>query len=88
MIEASEDAEHRPVMADWIASRIDWKVFYGTLAFRDPREPDVANRYWRRLVKILNCEAFGNHYVRRVGHSYISYVLAIEYPRRKVAHLF
>jgi len=46
----------RPVMADWIASRIDWKV-YGTLTFRDPREPDVADRYWCRLVQVLNCEA-------------------------------
>ena len=87
MIEASEDAELRPGMADWIASRIDWKV-YGTLTFQDPREPDVADRSWRRLVQVMNCEAFGNHYVRRVGHSYISYVLAMEYPRREVVHLF
>ena len=48
--------EVRPVIADWIASRIDWKV-YGTLTFRDPREPDVADRYWRRLVQVLNYEA-------------------------------
>jgi len=48
LIEAFEvtekEDEVRPVMADGIASNWDWKV-YGTLAFRDPREPDVADRY-------------------------------------------
>jgi len=43
----------RPVTADWIASNWNWKV-YGTLTFRDPREPDGADRYWRRLVQDLN----------------------------------
>ena len=91
MIEAFEvtekEDEVRPVMADGIASNWDWKV-YGTLAFLDPQEPDVADRYWQRLVQVLNCEAFGNHYVRRVGHFYFSYVLAMEYPRREVVRLF
>ena len=68
MIEAFEvtekEDEVRPVMADGIASNWDWKV-YGTLAFRDPREPDVADRYWCRLVQVLNREAFGKQYVRR-----------------------
>lgn len=73
------------VTSRWIASRFNWKV-YGTLTFREPREPDVADRYWRRLVQVLNREAFGKQYVRRVGHSYFSYVLAMEYQKREVVH--
>jgi len=77
--------ELREVTSKWISERFDWKVF-GTLTFREPIEPDIADNFWRKLVQVLNHDAFGKHYVRRVGHSYFSYVLAMEYQKREVVH--
>ena len=73
------------VEGDWLHDLADWRV-YVTLTFRDPRPGDVCLRYYRRLVQFLNHDAFGNHYVRKVGHSYFSYVLATEYQRRDAIH--
>lgn len=73
------------VTAAWIADLKPW-VVYGTLTFKDPREIDVAVSYWRRLIQVLNRDAFGDHYVRKVGHSYFSYVLATEYQQREALH--
>jgi hypothetical protein len=75
----------RGVTSDWLAKFKDWKTF-NTLTFRDPRDPDVAYRFWRRLLQVLNRDAFGDQYVQRVGHSYFSYALAMEYQKRDVVH--
>ena len=77
--------ELHKVTAEWIADLKPWKV-YGTLTFRDPKEVDVAFSFWRRLVQVLNRDAFGNHYSRKVGHSYFSYILATEYQQREALH--
>lgn len=71
--------------ADWLIGQAEWKN-YVTLTFRDPRFADVAKRYYLRMVQILNKDAFGKRYVRKVGHSYFSYVLATEYQRREAIH--
>lgn len=71
--------------AEWIRDLKRWRI-YGTLTFKDPREVDVALRYWGRLIQVLNRDAFGEQYVRNVGHSYFSYVLATEYQRREALH--
>jgi hypothetical protein len=81
----TEEINLRDVTAEWLANFKDWKNF-NTLTFRDPKYPDVAYSFWRRLVQILNVDAFGKNYVRRVGHSYFSYVLAMEYQKRDVVH--
>jgi len=71
--------------AEWLYKLADWKIYF-TLTFRDPRPGDVCDRFYRRLVQFLNRDAFGNRYVRKVGHSYFSYVLATEYQKRDVIH--
>lgn len=70
---------------EWLASLRSWKIF-ASLTFRDPIPPDVADRYFRRLVQLLNVRAFGKHYVKKFGHSYFSYVQALEFQRRDVVH--
>lgn len=71
--------------SSWIQELKPWMI-YGTLTFKDPRELDVAIRYWRRLIQVLNRDAFGDHYTKKVGHSYFSYVLATEYQVRQALH--
>jgi len=34
----------------------------------------------------LNTDAFGKNYVKKVGHCYFSYVLAMEYQKRDCVH--
>jgi hypothetical protein len=75
----------KEVTAEWLADFKPWLTF-NTLTFRDPKYPDVAYSYWRRLVQVLNVDAFGKNYVRLVGHSYFSYALAMEYQKRDVVH--
>jgi hypothetical protein len=71
--------------ASWLAKLADWKIFI-TLTFKDPTSGDVANWQFRRLLQVLNKDAFGKRYVRKVGHSYFSYAVATEYQRRDVIH--
>jgi hypothetical protein len=71
--------------ARWLGKLKNWKT-YITLTFREETPPDVAKNKFRYLVQVLNRDAFGKHYVRRVGHSYFSYVLAMEYQQRGVIH--
>ncbi|MBN1182210.1 MAG: hypothetical protein JXB49_07975 [Bacteroidales bacterium] len=69
----------------WILPLADWKVG-ATLTFRDEKPVDVALSYWKRLIRALNKDAFGNHYVNIVKHSYFSYAYGIEYQKRDVIH--
>ena len=71
--------------ADWLLNLKNWVNFL-TLTFKDITPPDVARSKFNYLVQVLNRDAFGKHYVRKVGHSYFSYVLAVEYQRRGVIH--
>ncbi|MCD4735603.1 MAG: hypothetical protein K8R53_06135 [Bacteroidales bacterium] len=62
---------------DWIMGLGDWNIFL-TLTFRNSKYFDVSIGWWKKLVKELNKDLVGNHYSRKVGHSYFSYVLGIE----------
>jgi hypothetical protein len=72
------------VEASWIASLANWTSFW-TLTFREFRYQDVCDQYFRRLVWILNKEAFGKNF-NRWGHSYFSYVRGKELQVRGVWH--
>ncbi len=76
----------RDTYAKWLATLAPWSLFV-TLTFREDRTEDVARGLFRRLVRVLNEEAFGKRYQRIVKHSYFSYVLAMEYQLREVVHL-
>ena len=69
----------------WLEKLKNWKT-YLTLTFKEITPPDVARSKFNHLVQVLNRDAFGKHYVRKVGHSYFSYVLAMEYQQRGVVH--
>ncbi|MBA4375689.1 MAG: hypothetical protein C0401_05895 [Anaerolinea sp.] len=71
--------------AEWIMTAKHWSSFI-TLTFRDETYPDVAKRLFQFLVRKLNKELFGKHYMNVVGPSYFSYILGIEYQRRGVIH--
>lgn len=45
------------------------------------------DKRWRSLVQRLNVDLYGNNYVRRVGHSYFSYLEGVEYQTRLAVHL-
>lgn len=72
-------------LVDWLAGATRWTSF-GTLTLRDIRPPDVAKRYFLRLVQLINKQAFGAHYVEKVGHSYFNYVCGMEFQQREVVH--
>lgn len=69
----------------WYSKLKNWKVFT-TLTFRDLRSPDVAEKYFTRLIQVLNKNAFGKNYRKKVKHSYFSYIRGIEFQRRNVVH--
>lgn len=52
-----------------------------------PVTADIATRTLGRLIRELNIDAFGNHYTRRVGHSYFSYVYVVESQKSGVPHI-
>jgi len=70
---------------NWLLGLANWKVSV-TLTFRDIKTRDVAYRYLRRLIQILNKNLIGNSYTHLVGHSYFSYAFGIEYQSRDVIH--
>lgn len=70
---------------EYVRTLSDWRSFV-TLTFKDCRTEDVSRRYFRRLVQVLNVDAFGKRYYSKVGHSYFGYVLALEYQRRDCPH--
>ena len=69
----------------WVYNLADWKSFL-SLTFREEKTPDVANSLFQWFIRETNKHAFGKHYTRRVGHSYFSYVLGLEYQTRDVVH--
>jgi hypothetical protein len=71
--------------SEWIMTARNWRSFI-TLTFRNETYPDVAKKDFQFLVRSLNQEVFGKHYMNIVGPSYFSYVLGIEYQRRDVIH--
>lgn len=72
--------------AGYVASVADWQVFL-TLTWANVVERERVIFNWRQLVQVLNRDLYGNHYVRTVGHSYFSYVYALEAQRRGALHL-
>jgi hypothetical protein len=66
----------------WLSHIKDWRHFL-TLTFENPRETEVAYKYFLRLVQILNKEAFGKNYTRIVGHSYFNYVVGMEWQKKR-----
>lgn len=75
----------REQYAEWLIQFAPWMVFV-TLTFREDKFPEVAKKYFFRLVDCLNRDAFGKNYKRYIGHSYFSYVLVMEYQIREVVH--
>ncbi len=69
----------------WISEMAVWKVFL-TLTFENETPVDRAMEKFKRLVRELNKSVFGKNYTRKVGHSYFSYILAIEKQGRGVIH--
>lgn len=88
-LEPMESKTYKYLLADenaqWLGKFKDWKT-YITLTFKDETPEDVAKSKFRYLVQVLNRDAFGKHYVRKVGHSYFSYILAMERQTRGVIH--
>ena len=77
--------------SEYVATFAIWKSFW-TLTFADrDRTHDVtrpeAEFLWRRLVRSLNTDLFGNHYTRIVKHCYFSYALAFEFQQRGTLHM-
>jgi hypothetical protein len=87
--EAWDCKEARKLLAEansgWLWSLRPWSIFI-TLTFKEEKPSDIAKALFKRLVRTLNQDVFGKHYSKKVGHSYFSYVLAIEYQRRDVIH--
>lgn len=75
----------REQYAEWLIQFVPWIAFV-TLTFEEDKFPDVAKKYFFRLVECLNKERFGKNYKRFVRHSYFSYVLVMEYQIREVVH--
>ena len=71
--------------AEWISGLATWKNFL-TLTFENATPYDTAYKKWKYLVKKLNEKQFGKNYIRKVGHSYFSYILAVEKQTRGVLH--
>lgn len=69
----------------WIREQANWNTFI-TLTFKEQKEPDVAWSLFRWFVRFNNVHAFGKNYSRKVGHSYFSYVVGLEFQKRDVAH--
>lgn len=84
-----ESLEVRKILATeltgWVAGLANWTTFV-TLTFKENRFPDVAWALYRWFVSTNNVHAFGRHYTRKVGHSYFSYAVGMEYQTRDVVH--
>jgi hypothetical protein len=85
----------RDVLTDscggWLAGLTHWTLFW-SLTFDDKKRPqgctqDVARSLWSWMVRELNRDLFGKRYMAKVGASYFSFALAIEWTPRDVPHL-
>lgn len=72
-------------LVGFVTNLADWKAFI-TLTFKEEKAPDVAKSLFQWFVRTNNAHAFGEHYTRKVGHSYFSYVVGAEYQQRGVLH--
>ena len=70
---------------DWLIEVADWRSFI-TLTYRDEVNPTVACKHLQRLVRDLNETIYGTRYLRKVGHSYFSYAVGLEFQKRGVLH--
>lgn len=71
---------------DWIADVAEWKYFV-TLTFREEdTSEEKAEREFIKWIRNINKAEFGNNYTRKVGHSYFSYIVGMEYQIRGTPH--
>ena len=75
---------------EYIQGFAPWKLFL-TLTFSQadrfyPVTQDQVVYDWRKLVRVLNKDLWGNNYTSKVHHSYFSYILAIEPHRSGALH--
>lgn len=65
--------------------RREWRSMM-TLTFEKETGYDVAVDRFRKLIKYMNIELFGKSYGHKIGHSYFSYLMGVEYQSRGVIH--
>jgi hypothetical protein len=71
---------------EWIKFYADWKLFI-TLTFKyDYVSTEHAINNYRDLVRTLNEDILGRKYNKKIGHSYFTYILGIEFQQRGVIH--
>lgn len=75
----------RTATEEWVFGLADWTTFI-SLTFKEEKTPDVAKSLFKWFIRSMNEHAFGKHYTRKVGHSYFSYVVGMEYQTRDVVH--
>jgi hypothetical protein len=75
----------RDAYIDWLIALDDWST-YLTWTMRDIREEDVSRALLNRWIRELNKHEFGSKYVKKVGHSYFSYVIGMEAQLRGAIH--
>lgn len=71
--------------AEYLANFAEWTSFI-SLTFKVEKFPDVARSLFYWWIKVNNAHVFGKRYIRKVGHSYFSYVYGIEMQKREVIH--
>lgn len=86
MFESSEYRKYiSQVNTGWLSQIRNWTNFI-TLTFKDECSIDWALLKFRELIRIVNSDLCGDHYIRKCGHSYFSYVCGIEYQQRGTPH--
>jgi hypothetical protein len=78
----------RDAWSDWLNDICRWQSFI-TLTVDNDRmcgRSTILKRY-RWVVQRLNADLYGNHYVRRVGHSYFNDIVGVEYTTLSAVHL-
>jgi hypothetical protein len=71
--------------AEWIG-QVEWKHFI-TLTFeKEVVDENYATNSLKTLFHLLNKQAFGNHYTRKVGRTYFSYFWSMEKQLRGAYH--
>lgn len=69
----------------FVTNLANWTTFI-TLTFKEEKTPDVAKSLFDWFIRVNNAHAFGEHYTKKVGHSYFSYVVGVENQIRDVPH--
>lgn len=85
-VDLSGRDELRNEYIEWITFLADWRDFI-TLTYRyDYVSPERAKNDFNRLLIELNKDCIGRYYTKKIGHSYFTYVLGMEYQKREVVH--